>query len=84
MQRLARPAATTDLAAWLTRRSGPPWSGPCRRRRRRRARPSRVGVDDDLATGETGVAVGATDGEAAGGLRWKMVLASRRRRGSPS
>ena len=30
--------------------------------------PAAVGVDDDLAAGETRVAVGAADGEAAGGV----------------
>ena len=42
------------------------WTGPCRRRRRRRAGRTAVGVDDDLPAGQPGVAHRAADLEPPG------------------
>ena len=68
------------------RPSGRPWSGPCLRKRRRRAGRAAVGVDDDLAAGNAGVAVRSADLEAAGrvdvidGLVASSSAGARRRR----
>ena len=44
--------------------------------------PAAVGVDDDLAAGEAGIAVGAADGEAAGGVEVEDGVGVEERRGN--
>ena len=65
-----QPEATTPFLATQRRvrsqRNGRPWTGPSWRRRRRRGGHAAVGVDDDLAAGQSGVTLRTTDHEAAG------------------